>query len=507
MPSVSVRVNGVNGVSGSSESGSTASSSEGSTASGSSSEATSSSSSASGTSSEAAEGDVLRRADLVARLEEMRRELDGDRAAIHDAAGDLMPVATHCATLADVMAAWNDALATLLADARGACEDARAEDTYDDDDEPPFRMYGDEGFMLHIDADPVDFGNLDTEVAEARARAEAYGAECADQLAAAVSSHDLLVECLDKEAAMAAAKCDTDVRSVEYGVRQLEAAAAATLEEQRGELAAQQAMVADLRARVPPPTLTAEAAELRATLSRLPAALPDRDAWLAQLANGAGDREVALIVSAAQRAVTPMPQDVWARLSAAAQDPDTPAAERARNLDALERAVLALETPRDARDALEDVRGQIRLALARRQAQRAEVATGISVATREFSHRLAELFDEYCALHARVLDVVRDLLHATQARWQAAVANLQRECFAPLQELGLPFAKATMSTPCLVAYQRLTTVAQKDLDARRKAHVIALARHAVDAVPRLHDALQTLRDLPGGLMTGAAAYK
>jgi hypothetical protein len=504
MPSVSVRINGINGAS--SESGSTASSSEGSTASGSSSEATSESSSSS-SSSEAAEGDVLRRADLVARLEEMRQELNNDRAAIHDAAGDLMPVATHCATLADVMAAWNDALATLLADARGACEDARAEDTYDDDDEPPFRMYGDEGFMLHIDADPVDYSNLDTEVAEARARAEAYGAECADQLAAAVSSHDLLVECLDKEAAMAAAKCDTDVRSVEYGVRQLEAAAAATLEEQRGELEAQQAMVADLRARVPPPTLTAEAAELRATLSRLPAALPDRDAWLAQLSHGAGDREVALIVSAAQRAVTPMPQDVWARLSAAAQHPDTPPAERARNLDALERAVLALETPRDARDALEDVRGQIRLALARRQAQRTEVATGISVATREFSHRLSELFDEYCALHGRVLDVVRDLLHATQARWQAAVANLQRECFAPLQELGLPFAKATMSTPCLVAYQRLTAVAQKDLDVRRKAHVIALARHAVDAVPRLHDALQTLRDLPGGLMTGAAAYK
>lgn len=468
--------------------------------------------SSSATSSEAdPNDDTMRRADLVARLDEMRRDLEGARADIKDAADDLMPAATHCGTLTDVMVAWNDALGSLLADARTACDDARLEArTAEESDEEAagddFRMYGDEGFMLHIDAEPVDFSNLDTEYAEARSRCEAFGAECREQLEAAVASHDLLVECLDKELDMAKQKCTTDVRSIQYGVRQLQDAAAATLQEQQSELAEQQAMLADFRARMPPPSLLTEAAELRSTLARMPDAIPDKAMWLAQLASGATDKEVVAIVAAAQRAAQPLQPDVWARLAAAAEDPETPPPERARNVEALERSVVAMEVPDDVREGLEDLRGAVRLALARRQQQRSEVAMGISVATREFSHRLAELFNEYCALHMRILDVVRDLLHTTQSQWQAAVSALQSDCFAPLQELGLPFAKATMGTRCLVAYQRLTSIAQKDLDVRRKAHVEVLARHAVDAVPELHDALQTLRGLPSRLMTGDVVY-
>ena len=235
MPTVEVKVN-------SSSSDSTDESDSGSSTT---SASLTSESSSTATSSEVdTNDDTMRRQDLVARLEEMRAELEGSRAEIMDAAQDLMPTAIHCQTLSDVMVAWNDALSTLLADARSACDDARMEaqtaEESDEDDGADFRMYGDEGFMLHINADPVDYTNLDVEYTEARTRCEGFGDECRDQLEAAVSSHDLLVECLDKELDMARKKCVSDVRSIQYGVRQLQAVAQTTLEEQQAELAEQQ---------------------------------------------------------------------------------------------------------------------------------------------------------------------------------------------------------------------------------------------------------------------------
>lgn len=483
---------------------------------------TSDSSSATSTSSEVdTNDDTMRRQDLVVRLEEMRAELEGSRAEIMDAAQDLMPTAIHCQTLSDVMVAWNDALSTLLADARSACDDARMEaqtaEESDEDDGADFRMYGDEGFMLHINADPVDYTNLDVEYTEARTRCEGFGDECRDQLEAAVSSHDLLVECLDKELDMARKKCVSDVRSIQYGVRQLQAVAQTTLEEQQAELAEQQSMVSDFRGQAPGSSMTSEASELRAVIMRLPDDMPDKQLWLQQLqgnrmsvrspAPSLTDKEVMGILQAVQRASTTLSTELWNKLLESIQNPDVPAAEKARNLEALERNVVAMEVPPDVRDDLEDIRGKLRLSIARRQQQRAEVAMGVSVATREFAHRLGELFNEYCAMHMRMLDVVRDLLHTTQVKWQNAVSALQTDCFGPLQELGLPFAKATMGTRCLVAYQRLTSIAQKDLDVRRKAHVEALARFVVDAAPELHDALQELRKLPTTLMTGETVYK
>jgi len=322
-----------------------------------------------------------------------------------------------------------------------------------------------------------------------------------------VSSHDLLVECIQKELDMAMKKCTADVRSIQYGVRQLEIAAEQTLDEQKRELSEQQALVSDFRGRTPPAVLTAESAELKSLLMRFPDEMPDKAMWLEQLSKGATDREVMTILQSAQRAATLLSPEMWSRLLEAAQMSDTPAAEKIRNIAAMERNILAMEVPQDVRDGLDEVRGQLRLSIARRQQQRSEAVMGISVATREFASRLGELFNEFCVQFMRTLDLVRDLLHKTQAQWQNAVSAMQKDCFGPLQELGLPFAKASMSTRCLVAYQRLTSIAQKDLDTRRKAHVEVLARHAVDAVPELHDALQTLRGLPGKLMTGESVYK
>jgi hypothetical protein len=464
----------------------------------------------------------MKREDLVARLEEMRTQLEEGRAELQDAANDLMPTAIHCQTLSDVMVAWNDALSTLLADARSACDDARmeAQTAEESDEEEPadFRMYGDEGFMLHIDADPVDFTNLEVEYTEARTRCEAFGDECRDQLEAAVSSHDLLVECLDKELDMARKKCLSDVRSIQYGVRQLQAAAQGTLEEQQAELTEQQAMVADFRGKAPGPSMTSEASELRAIVMRLPDEMADKQLWLQQLQGSPGvtlksqtpgltDKELMGILQSIQRATTLLSTELWNKLMDSLQNPDTPTPEKARNMEVLERNVVAMEVPADVRDDLEDIRGKLRLSIARRQQQRSEVAMGVSVATREFAHRLGELFNDYCAMHMRMLDVVRDMLHTTQAKWQNALTALQTDCFGPLQELGLPSAKATMGTRCLVAYQRLTSIAQKDLDVRRKAHEETLARQVVDSAPELHDALQELRQLPTKLMTGETVYK
>ena len=512
MPTVEVKVNST-----SSESSDGSASTSGSTTS-----ASLSSDDTTSTSSEVEPTkDSMRREDLVARLEEMRAELEGSRAEVMEAADELMPTAVHCQTLSDVMIAWNDALSTLLADARSACDDARmeAQTAEESDEEEPkdFRMYGDEGFMLHIDADPVDFTNLDVEYTEARTRCEAFGNECQDQLEAAVSSHDLLVECLDKELDLARKKCLSDVRSIQYGVRQLQGIAQSTLDEQQAELAEQQAMVADFRGQAPESSMTSEVSELRAIVMRLPDELPDKQLWLQQLQGRVAslqspaptltDKEVMGVLQAVQRAITTLSPELWNKLLDSIQNPDTPAPEKARNMEALERNVLAMEVPADVRDDVEDIRGKLRLAIARRQQQRSEVAMGVSVATREFAHRLGELFNDYCAMHMRILDVVRDLLHTTQVKWQNALSALQTDCFGPLQELGLPFAKATMGTRCLVAYQRLTSIAQKDLDVRRKAHVETMARLAVDSAPELHDALQELRRLPTTLMTGETVYK
>jgi hypothetical protein len=464
------------------------------------------STSLSSSSSEEVEEAVDRDA-LVDRLDEMQEELEGlwdDAAALE---GALMPTPVYCAHAVDVVVAWNDALAMLLRDARPACDapdGEPAEPLEEDEPEPGL-------FVLNLDTDPQRQTDLTADYQVSKTKLAAYGDECRDQLEALTTSHDMLLECQRAEQHLARRKLDDDVAAIRHGTGELQRLLDRTLAEQRAEHADMMAMVREFRARAPAVRLPELSRRVLDVVARLPAAIAGKRGWELQLQRqgGASARELLAMLQATVEALTPLPRDAWHALTAdveAKVAAGRAAEDVADALATLEANVVALQAPPDLLTAARELLGAVTLEAAQRSQTRADIENNVCIALRQFARAIQDKHDEFCDAQLRMSEVMSDMLHRTQAQWHARVTQLQSECVHPLQDMGVPFAKSTMGSRCLVEYQKLQLIVKKDLALQARARVAELVADAMARVPDLQALQRQLRGFVHQLLSAKHGF-
>lgn len=471
------------------------------------------STSLSSSSSSEEEGEHLGREDLVERLGDMQDELEGlweDALALEDT---LMPTPQYCTHAVDVVVAWNDALALMLRDARPACDgdsqsDGEGEGEGDEDGD------GDEArglFVLNLDTDPQRQDDLTADYEVTKTKCAAYGEECREQLDALTTSHDMLLECQRAELQLARRKMDDDVDAIAHGTRELATIMDQTLAEQRSEHGDMMAMVREFRARAPAVRLPELSEAVHALVVRLPASIAGKRGWELQLQRkgGASARELLNMLQATVEALTPLPKATWDALTADAEAKvaaGRPRADVAPALERLEANVVAMQAPPDLLPSARELLGAVTLEAARRSQTRSDIENNVCIALRQFARAIQDKHDEFCATQVRMAEVMTDMLHRTQAQWHAKMTQLQNECTHPLQDLGVPFAKAAMGSRCLVEYQKLLVIVKKDLELQRRARVAELVKDAMARVPRLQELQRELRGFVPQLLTAKTGF-
>ena len=474
-----------------------------------------SSSSIESSSEESPDEPQIDRGDLMEHLEDMQEELEGLWDEAQALEETLMPTPQYCSHIVDVVVAWNDALALMLRDARPHCDDddeqqeeKDSETTTDEDDEE----HQEEGlFVLNLDTDPQNLTDLNGDYQVAKTKCAAYGDECKEQLESLTTSHDMLLECQQAEFKLAKRKMDDDVDAIRHGTEELSVILEQTLSEQRVEHKDMMAMIREFRAKVPAIRLPEQSSYVYDVVVRLPPSIKKKRGWELQLQRkgGASARELLNMLQAIVELLTPLPKETWDALTAdveakvaAGKSPQDIQA----TLSKLEANVVALKAAPDLLPTAKELLGAVTMEAAQRSQTRTDIENNVCITLRQFARAIQDKYDEFCSTQTRMAEIMTDMLHRTQAQWQAKMTQLQNECTHPLQDMGVPFAKSAMGARCLVEYNKLLVIVKKDLELQRRARVAELVKYAMEQVPDIQDLQRQLTGFVPQLLTAKSGF-
>lgn len=471
---------------------------------------------------------AIDRDELLDNMDAARRRLDAAAEAILFWQERFLPDCVVATRTLDVLLAWNDALATLLRDARTGTppEDRHDDDAIDDwaataqegdedgDDAAQFarlnwlfareRPPGHVALNLDVALPPPDCAT-EYELALARARDHA---DAAAQTMALATAHDMLLECSATEDMLARSKMGADMDALRDLLGELQRAHDDTLASQREEHASMEAMVADAQAALPPAGLPSETARLATLLAMLAADLPAGAArqhmklplalWREEAAAPMSEQSLVRVISRVIAQTTPLDDATVRRLSAEARRAH---ANPQGALAALERSASALAAGRRVLPQLRALLDEVRGHAAERAQQTARIEADIAVVRATHREELRRLFEVFMATKERLLAATAAVVHQNQLQWQLAAARLHSECTHPSMEMALPFAEAAMDSAAHAAYTRLRAMSDRLLACRSAEQLERLVRYTMDQVPELQQLGAALAGIQDDLLS------